>query len=378
MAKLALMDVFREPRVTKTLVAVDLTDSTAMKEQQPEVQWLNTYAWFFELLSGTICDAIGGKIVKYLGDGAMAVFDEDHPADAINWAIAVQESIVDAQDARSVFCDCSIGITYGKVVEFDTEDGKRDYVGSVVDKAFRLCGVANAKAIFVDTDTIIAAPMHRVQSRVGMNSMPRRTATEYQGPVNEVKVKGFSKPIKYHEILWASSPYAIRKEYVSSISSEPLPPPPPPPQVRAAAGWAMKGRVINLSARFGFIRSADGEDFWFNADYLFRRTLPAKNGDEVWFNPLPPFPEKKNRRAADVLPLGTQLDGRIEKLITQKGYGFAGCTSDRGEAKQVFLFLGQEGAGAWSVGMHVEFTVSQNAQGIAGVQPRVKGFQAGA
>jgi len=369
-----LADVFRDEksRVTKTIVAIDLTNSTAMKEQQPEVQWLNTYAWFFDMLKETI-ETSKGSIVKYLGDGAMAVFDEDHPADAINWAIVVQELLAQAQQSKQVFCDCSIAITYGTVVEFDTPNAAKDYIGTVVDKAFRLCSVANAKAIFVDADTIIAAPMNRVQSRMGLNSMPSRTATQYQGTKQSVKVKGFSQPVEYHEILWASSSYDVRKEFVTSLSAAVESASSSQATVaspRATVGWSKRGRILNLSERFGFIRALDGEEFWFNADYLFRRSIQVKPGDEVWFNPLDPFPSKKSRRASDVLPLGGQLDGTIEKVITTKGFAFVNCTSDRHETKQIFLFVGQDSIATYSPGVRVHFTISENSQGLSGVQPR--------
>ena len=336
---------------------------------------MNTYAWFFDLLGDSIPKDKSGKIVKYLGDGVMAVFDEEHPADAINWAIVIQEKIVEAQETRHVFCDCSIAITYGKVVEFNTPDGMQDYIGTVVDKAFRLAGVANAKAIFVDTDTIIAAPMHRVQSRVGMTSMPRRTATTYQGTMQSVKpLKGFSQPVAYHEILWASSPFGIRKEFLTNLSTTTGEPelPPSPPSARPTTGWSKRGRVISAGQRFGFIR-IDTEDFWFSPDYWFRRSVTVKVGDEVWFNPLDSFPGRKNRRAGDVLPLGAVLDGTIEKVIASKGYAFVCCTSDRGVPKSLFLFVGQDNIAAFSPGIEVEFTVSENNQGVAGVEPRLKG-----
>lgn len=373
MAQLALAEVFKEPRVTKSIVAVDLTNSTAMKEQQPEVAWLSTYAWFFELLGRTISNR-RGMIVKYLGDGAMAVFDEEYPADAINWAIDVQEQIVDAQESKRAFFDCSIAITYGKVVEFDTPNGGKDYIGTVVDKAFRLCSVANAKGVFVDTDTIIAAPMNRIQSRVGTNSMPRRTATEYQGAMQSAKVKGFSQPVEYHEILWASSPYGVRKEFVTNLSAKVEPPHTIAPQrtttYKPALGWSTRGRVVNFSEKFGFVRTAEGEDLWFNRDYLFLRNLSIKMGDEVWFNPVEPFKGRSDRRAMEVIPLGTELEGKIQKLVLAKGFAFVSCLSEQLEHKQIFLFLGKADAADFQVGTSVRFTVGENDRGIAGLEPR--------
>ena len=139
-------------RVVKVIVAVDLTNSTAMKERVPETAWLATYDWFFTLL-GELATKLKGKIVKYMGDGVMAVFDQDAAAEAINWAIRVQEDILEAQEAMRVDCNCAIGISCGEVVEFATPEGAMDYIGTIADKAFRLCSAAMARAIFVDTDT---------------------------------------------------------------------------------------------------------------------------------------------------------------------------------------------------------------------------------
>jgi class 3 adenylate cyclase len=245
-----------------------------MKAQHSEATWLNTYGWFFDLLARTIEK---GTIVKYLGDGAMAVFSEENAADAINWAIRIQEGLADGQAANvvPVFCECSIGIAFGDVVAFETPPDRRDYIGTVVDRAFRLCSAANAKAIFVDTDSVTAALMMRVQSRIGISTAPKRKPNDYLSQVQSVTVKGFSQPVSYHEIFWGNDGYGVRPEFVTKLSQPESSgrAPQAPTDVRASTAvhrsapcWC-KGVVTSLNDRYGFVTS-NGEDFWFSPDYL--------------------------------------------------------------------------------------------------------------
>lgn len=375
-----LAETFASPtsRVTKTIVVVDLTGSTNMKEAQPEAQWLTTYGWFFDML-GTTIENYKGRVAKYLGDGAIALFSEDHPAEAINWAIAVQEAMADGRERNRVACDCSIGIAYGEVVEFDPEKvlpnatvDRKDYIGTVVDKAFRLSAAANAKAIFVDTDTVAAAAMNKVQSRLGHNKSPRRKVAEYSGQVQSVNLKGFSRAVSYHEILWDADRYGVSPEFVTKLTKteveQPAIGPSTQPGQALATGW-QRGRVTTRNEKFGFIKSATSEDHFFNSDYLFRRNLDVKVGDEVWFVPASPLSGATKPRAVDVIALGAKLVGKLEKVKADKGFGFATCTGQQGDARQMFVFFGTD-PGPWSNGMEVEFTIGENAKGLAGVDPR--------
>ncbi len=369
MTKLA--DTFRTPgcRVTRVIVAVDLSDSTNMKERYPESHWLTTYAWFFDLLGETICE-YHGSITKYLGDGVMAVFEEEYAAEAINWAIAVQETIADAKSANLVACDCSVGIACGEMVQFETPAGASDYIGSVVDKAFRLCSAANAMGIFAEKETIYTAAMNRVRSRAG-SIPPKRKVAEYQGPEESVKVKGFSTPVAYHEILWANARFGVRPEFVTRLSGQPAVPDGPasnPCRNQGPISWH-RGRVNRLLDTYGFIRD-DSEDFWFNPSSLFRKSQPVDVGQDVWFMPADALPGGKARRAVDVVALGATLSGRLG-IVKPNGFGFAQCATDHGDERQIFVHLGD--SSPWSPGDEVEFTVGENRQGFAGVDARAPG-----
>ncbi len=371
-----LVDTFRsaESRVTKAVVAVDLTSSTAMKELQPEATWISTYGWFFDLAKQS-AQKFGGVIVKYLGDGVMIVFGEDDAADAINCAIAIQEGIEEARDDRLVECQCSIGIAYGMVVEFETAEGAKDYIGSVADKAFRLCTAANANAIFVDTDTLAAAAMNKVRSRLGSSMVPRRTVSEYQGESQSVEAKGFMKPVPYHEILWSSTRFGVDNRFVTKLSEPPAAETTAPRPVavlpRAGTEW-LKGRVARLPdtlRQYGFIQAGE-EQFWFNPSYLFYREYAEelRLGQEVWFSPMEALPNGRSRRASCILPMGEYLSGKAGHINAEKHYTFAMCTSDRGDVRQVFIYVPVPQD--LKDGEEIEFVISENAKGPMGVQPR--------
>lgn len=370
-----LAEVFRSynSRVTKTLVAVDLSNATAMKEQQPEATWLTTYAWFFDKLHEGAVDH-HGKIIKVLPEGALAVFSEDHVAEAINWAIALQEAIADAQERNQVNCECSVGVAFGEVVEFELGDGSgaKDYIGTVVDKALRLCSAANAKAVFVDVDAVTAAAMNKVRSRIGGVMSPKRKVADYLGPAESIKAKGFSRPVPYHEILWGSARYGIKGSFVTGLSAPPIDDAPLRSSLdrtpTSANPW-VRGRVKSLGDRYGFIGSEAGEDFWFNGDQLFRRAAPVRVGDDVWFIPAEPYPNSKNRRATEIIAFGAQLDGVLEKIMPQ-GFGFASCKPDFGEPRTFFMNLGD--SGRWTPGTPVTFRMGENKKGPAGWEVRSK------
>jgi class 3 adenylate cyclase len=377
MALLAETFASSTARVTKTVVVVDLTASTNMKEAQPEAQWLTTYGWFFDMLSSTIA-RFNGQIVKYMGDGALAVFSDDHPADAINWAISVQEAMADGRDKNRVSCDCAIGIAYGEVVEFDPEKvtaetaDRKDYIGTTVDRAFRLSSAANAKAIFVDADTVTAAAMNKVKSRLGANKSPARKPNEYQGEPELVTLKGFSRPVSYHEILWDSDRYGVSPDFVTKMAKAKTEPALSTGATQTGAalttGW-QRGRVASRNDKFGFIKAAGHDDHFFNSDYLFRRDLDVKLGDEVWFVPAPPLSGAKNPRAVDVVALGAQITGKLEKVRSDKGFGFVTSVGQHGEPRQMFVFFGTD-TGPWTSGTELSFRIGENAKGLAGLEPK--------
>lgn len=365
-----LTESFRSPtsRVTRVMVVIRLVNSTVMKQQGPEAAWLPTYGWFFDLLTETI-PGFHGILVKYIDNGAVATFNDDQATDAINWAIRVQEEILAAQDSNVIACDCSIGIACGSVVRFQTPLGNDDYIGEVADRAFLLCLAANGKAVFVDHECVLSASMGRVISRVG-ELPPRRRPNDYLGDLQTVTGGGFQKPVGYHELLWAKARYGVSAPFVSDLTKQVDKQLSSPALFTERSTW-MKGRVktFNVERGYGFIDDEHGESFWFNAGCCFNNDAIPGYRDDVWFIPKEPLPNARNRRATDVVSLGSSLSGELDKVFPQ-GYGFAGCITNRNERRLIFVNLGN--ASQWKIGDQIEFTVGENSKGMAGDNPRMR------
>jgi hypothetical protein len=50
MARLAETFQHRDSRVDRVFLVVDINDSTTMKRETPESDWITTYGWFYDLL----------------------------------------------------------------------------------------------------------------------------------------------------------------------------------------------------------------------------------------------------------------------------------------------------------------------------------------
>lgn len=372
----SLPEVFADPesRVMRTVLVVDINDSTKMKEDETEATWLTTYAHFFFQVS-TVVEEEGGQLVKYLGDGALAIF-EDNAENAINAAIRVQEKIARDNENARIKLNCSVGIASGEVIQFSVAE-KTDYIGTTVDRAFRLCSAANARAIFIDLHTESDARMGRVHSKVGLASSPRWTAQDYLGEKYRMSLKGFSKPVSYFEIKWSGENYGVSSGYVTTQSEEDgarrrtggqpggaksRPEPAPGEQV----DW-LPGEVVtwkDIENAFGFIKTKGGESFYFNRSYLFLEDSKVEEGAEVQFQPLEPLPNSKNRRASKILFLGDEIEGRMSRIIAGKGFGFADIDGQAGDTHNLFVLLGMSGEIA--SGDHIVAEIGENEKGPIG------------
>jgi class 3 adenylate cyclase len=208
----------QESLATKTILVIDMTNSTSMKEKHSEAIWLTNHVAFFRLATQEITQR-NGQVVKSTGDGIFAVFKTEDAAQAINAAIAIQEKIDGDNQLKRLEYSCSIGLAFGNVIELQFSEAGRDYIGRTADRASRLCQAANSNAIFADIDTISAAAMAQVISEYG--KVDRRSIAEYQGEQQSIQLKGITSPVKYYEIHWARDKYGISPEFITyGISPE--------------------------------------------------------------------------------------------------------------------------------------------------------------
>lgn len=123
------------------VVFIDLFNSTKFKienQDEPEV-WISRIKLFSEILKEFVQDC-NGKVVKYIGDEVMAVFDrESQIKDAINFINRIkdiEETITEITEAKS---KVKIAIDYGKVFLLEY-DGHKEYdpQGIPIDRCARI------------------------------------------------------------------------------------------------------------------------------------------------------------------------------------------------------------------------------------------------
>lgn len=382
-----LREAFAEnqSRQARTVFFIDQVGSTAMKEQQPEAGWLPALGWLYDTVTALALQADDDAQIKYLGDGIMITFDSDRATDAVNVAVAVQEAINDANQGRTgtkgvIDFSCSIGIATGLVVAFETATGSRDYVGTVVDKARRLCDAASPKAIFVDRATASAANIMKIASRLGIAL--GRSPEQYQGDVQRAPLKGFDQPVEYYEVLWDQQLYGLKSETVTSTTDR-MRSAAVPPAARAAGrprptfdrppakrlNTPEERHVGDVTcwkpdANFGFVRDLrTGEDFYFRAAHL---VYPEDAGESLAVGRRVAFVAQgqgdgdRKRHAVAVLLLDEYAEGTL-KLPDGKAHGWLHVRDELGNSHHVFT--PRSAVARFTAGTLLSFKVGGNEKG---------------
>lgn len=368
-----LVDAFRsdDAHVWRSMLFVDFTASTAAKQTQPEAAWLPTLGLFFDVVNDVLAKSVGGRIVKYLGDGAMAVFDDNSAAEAINAAIDIQEEMARMNKDGRMVGSCSIAVTTGEVVRFCTpgDDEHEDYVGTVVDRAFRLCSAASPQAVFIDAVTITSAPMNKVRATLGRAL--RRSPNDYQGDLQSLSLKGFSAAVDYYEILWDAQRYGVKSEVPTSAVRNAAAAISAPGAVQTPSDRrSLKGQVSSwrLDQARGWV-SSEGEDFFCSAVNLIGAT-ELKPGSAVVFAPHDALIPGKNRLATCVMSVGSMGEGLLERVIDKgdgRALGFVRVADSYGNSVNIVAYLDDNPNGL-EEGDAVQFEVGDNRLGAVALR----------
>ncbi len=126
--------------------------------------------------------------------------------------------------------------------------------------------------------------------------------------------------------------------------------------------WKTAGRS------FGFIKSGD-ESYWFNLECCFSPVMEPVENAKVTFNPLPPLPNAKNKRASSIFIEGAKLQGKINNPGNGNGFAFATINGYHGQSYSIYLEIGKDSTIA--IGTTVEFVVGENKTGPIGCHVRV-------
>lgn len=358
-------------RTLKVVMFADMTNSTRMKSERAEIDWLGTLGVFLDIVSEAV-EEQEGTIVKYLGDGALAVFGIDNAAEAINAAILTQERLDKVnREGHLRECYCTIGIATGKVVEYDAPGGGFDYVGNTVDLAARLSSKASPNAIWGDASTVASANMAKVRSSLG--HLLGRSPEQYLTPEQQINLKGFSAQIRYREIIWHDHEYGARNEAVTEISRNKVTrETQASPQISTTGDERVMGTVTSWRTPEGkgYIRSLEGEDFFTDRRYLAAGTHDLETGGTVSFVKRPPFAPGERARpvAGCVIEESQTVHGAFKRLLKEREFGFLDAQDERGNHQDVFVFLGNR-SDSYHEGDEVDVRIVKGRQGLKGELP---------
>lgn len=354
-------------RPTKVILFADLSGSTEMKGKTAEIAWLPTIGKFLDITTVAVSEN-GGTVVKYLGDGTLAVFDGEHAAEAICAAIRIQEMLREENSPdKGILRDCyaSVGIATGRVVEYEAPGGGLDYVGSVVDLSARLCGAGNPQAIWVDSATVASAIMNKVSSEMGR--FHDFSPDDYLSDEWKVELKGFAKPVKYREVIWRSKPFGATNAVVNDITERTEAHGVRAPGQHAPAFEKPREGMVKMwdaSQGRGFISTASDGDFYVDRRYVASGE-DLIEGQSVRFTPREPFKEGARPIAGCTVQEGHRVRGVFQRVFEGKGYAFVDVFDRMGNRQGLFLFLGER-APSHRPGEAVLLEVRRNRRGISG------------
>ena len=218
-----------------TVVFADLAGSTAIYEALGSERMAAVMDQITQWMD-RVFQAHGGRTVKLLGDGAMAVFPTS--LKAVNASIFLQQGY---QEARKQWPSAlhamglKIGMASGPVVK--TAD--QDVLGEPVNLAARLCDMAGAETIWVDQSVINqlpdGAPTGPGALFVDRSSLWPQSRVHHR-PLGLLRVPGLSVAQAVSQIFWDPS-----------FSPDQLTRPASLEQLRATEGGDAQQHVLSLS-----------------------------------------------------------------------------------------------------------------------------------
>lgn len=123
----------------------DLVDSTYLKKQLGQTRGVDLAVTHNQVAAG-ICQQFRGRVIKYIGDSVMAVFDTP-----LEGMLAALELIRTIHREKLPF-RTKAGLTHGTVTR--VEINGVDYMGHVVDRSARLTGQALPNQVLTDETTM--------------------------------------------------------------------------------------------------------------------------------------------------------------------------------------------------------------------------------
>ncbi|WCM95175.1 adenylate/guanylate cyclase domain-containing protein [Acidovorax sp. NCPPB 2350] len=165
--------------VLHTVVFSDIVGTTALFETHGNARAAATVTWLTEWIAAVMV-VHGGRVVKTLGDGVLAVFPG--PAVAVEAVVDMVRRHHERPGQSGLSMDLRVGMAHGEVVEMDG-----DTYGDAVNVAARLCERAGPREIWAD------AAVARLAGPVDGTAYVR---------LGQLELRGRTEPLMVHQVDW--------------------------------------------------------------------------------------------------------------------------------------------------------------------------------
>lgn len=193
------MDARKTMTTLATVAFIDLTGSTAAYEALGNTQAAAVISKLTQWI-GRVCDAHGGQVVKFLGDGVLARFPSG--PQAVEAAVFMQQSHTERvltwpEPLRMAL---KIGMASGPVVEMAD-----DTYGDPVNLAARLSDMAGADAIWADDSLMTQVRAYRQTNdrrATASGTAPSALDAVRYRALGMIRVRGMAQPHSVFQIEW--------------------------------------------------------------------------------------------------------------------------------------------------------------------------------
>lgn len=132
---------------TLVLLSVDLAGYTRCVAELDTLGVAQFIDDWYRCCTGAIRDR-GGRVVKFMGDGCFAVFDDDKGTEAIEAARAIAAALPAVRDRHGLTVELGANVHVASVAagDFGPDDDRRfDVIGAGVNDLFRMGGGAGIR-----------------------------------------------------------------------------------------------------------------------------------------------------------------------------------------------------------------------------------------
>jgi adenylate cyclase len=177
---------------TATVLFTNMRDSTALFERAGNEAAFGVLRAHFDVLRNAI-EHQGGRVVKTVGDGVMAVFDA--PSPALRAVLRAHELMAADMDAIQPV-HMKAGMHHGTVLVVDT-DQRDDVIGTTVNLAAQLARASDGGDVVISADAFRDDAVQDITTRHELN-----VATD------EMLLKGSTMPLRYHKLRVARATWS--------------------------------------------------------------------------------------------------------------------------------------------------------------------------